>query len=197
MSDLNAYGSVDHYKSWGSLRKQLQDLLCDSLKDKITYFYTNYHKRNNTGMYGRASVNFEKTELVSFSWDIFFDVQWKAESQTPITDKDRQRCGGTWEAQKEIHERLMREDWMPGGELCHEDFIHAATLFLKTDVAAALNSENYLLRMFAYLDRRVGKRMLIKIKDEAETLPEWVKQFYRIRCEAEGLSNLVSKKYMT
>ena len=56
-----------------------------------------------------------------------------------------------------------------------------------TDIAASLQSENYLLRVFAYLDRRVGKRTLVKIRDDVEKLPEWVKQFYNIRCEAEGI----------
>ncbi len=59
---------------------------------------------------------------------------------------------------------------------------------LKTDIPSSLASDNYLLRVFAYMDRRVGKRTLIKIKDDAEKLPEWVKQFYRIRCEAENIS---------
>ena len=37
------------------------------------------------------------------------------------------------------------------------------------------------------MDRRVGKRTLVKIKDEVEKLPEWVKQFHRIRCEEDGI----------
>ena len=39
-----------------------------------------------------------------------------------------------------------------------------------------------------YMDRRVGKRTLIRIKDDVEKLPEWVKQFYRLRCEAENIN---------
>jgi len=37
------------------------------------------------------------------------------------------------------------------------------------------------------MDRRVGKRTLIKIKDDVEKLPDWVKQFYQIRCEADSI----------
>ena len=54
------------YKSWSNLKKQMNDLLCDSLKGKITYFYTNYHEVHNA--YGRATINFNKKELVAFSW---------------------------------------------------------------------------------------------------------------------------------
>ena len=76
---------------------------------------------------------------------------------------------------------------MPQGTLCHNDFLDAVTTYLKIDIPTALSSDNYILRAFTYLDRRVGKRTLIKIKDDVEALPEWVKQFYRIRCEAEGI----------
>lgn len=71
--------------------------------------------------------------------------------------------------------------------MCETDFINAITAYLKTDVATSLRSDNYLLRVFAYMDRRVGKRTLIKIKDEVEKLPGWAKQFYQIRCEADGI----------
>ena len=76
---------------------------------------------------------------------------------------------------------------MPNCTLCETDFINSLTIYLKTDIATARNSDNYLLRVFACMDRRVGKRMLVKIKDEVKKLPDWVKQFYQIRCEADGI----------
>ena len=54
------------YKSWSNLKKQMNDLLCDSLKDKTTYFYTSYHEVHNA--YGRATINYCKKEIVAFSW---------------------------------------------------------------------------------------------------------------------------------
>ena len=72
--------------------------------------------------------------------------------------------------------------------LCEADFINSITIFLKTDIATSLHSDNYLLRIFAYMDRRVGKRTLVKIRDEVELLPDWVTQFYWIRCEADGIT---------
>ena len=57
---------------------------------------------------------------------------------------------------------------MPNCTLCETDFINSLTIYLKTDIATARNSDNYLLRVFACMDRRVGKRMLVKIKDEVK-----------------------------
>lgn len=165
------------YKSWSNLKKQMEDFLCDSLKDRISYFYTRYHK--DRGSFGRATINLDKTEIIAFSWDVGIDNQWDDEYKACLENKEID--------QATIHNQLMNEKWMQQGTFCHHDFLEAVTIYLKTDIATALNSENYILRAFAYMDRRVGKRTLTKIKDEIENLPEWVKQFYQIRCEAEGI----------
>ena len=176
------------YKSWGNLKKQMNNLLCDALKNKISYFYTTYREVHDT--YGRATINCERKELVAFSWQMRYE-QWEDEYKIlNNTNVDIQHLGSlseVWERQKRIQKELSKEKWMPECILCDGDFICAVTQYLKTNITSALNSDNYILRVFAYMDRRVGKRTLIKIKEDAEALPEWVKQFYLIRCEAEGL----------
>ena len=162
------------YKSWSNLKKQMNDLLCDSLKDKITYFYTSYHEVHNA--YGRATIRYGEKELVAFSW-----VEMYAQ--------EREVSRLSAEGKKVSYEELEKEKWMPECTLCEADFLSALTVYLKNDIAASLCSDNYLLRIFAYLDRRVGKRTLARIKDDVDTLPEWVKQFYQIRCEAEGVAS--------
>ena len=160
------------YKSWSNLKKQMNDLLCDSLKDKISYFYTSYHDVHNA--YGRATINYKKKELVVFSWVEMYEQEYEI---------SRLLREGKIVSYKE----LQNEKWILEGILCDEDFIQSLTIYLKTDIATSLHSDNYLLRIFAYMDKRVGKRTLVKIKDEVNQLPEWVKQFYRIRCDAEGI----------
>ncbi len=167
--------SKSKYKSWSNLKKQMNDLLCASLKGKISYFYTSYHEVHNA--YGRATILYNKKEVVAFSW-----VEMYAQEQ---------EVSQLYSEGKAVsYGELENGKWMTECKLCDADFIHSLTIYLKTDIAAALHSDNYLLRIFAYLDRRVGKRTLIKIKDEVEALPEWVQQFYQLRCEAEGIVSL-------
>lgn len=176
------------YKSWSNLKKQMNGLLCDALKDKITYFYTSYHEVHNA--YGRATINYCKKEIVAFSWikqyEQEFDImeQYKKMDNVPSAVEDFK---GMMRAYEIAIDMAYKEKWMPECILCEGDFINAITVYLKTDVTSALGSDNYILRVFAYMDRRVGKRTLMKIKDEVEALPEWVKQFYHIRCEAEAI----------
>ena len=99
-----------------------------------------------------------------------------------------QEASGLYQEGKTVsYEEMEKGKWIPECILCDADFINSITIYLKTAITAALHSPNYLLRVFAYLDRRVGKRTLVKIKDEVEPLPEWVKQFYQIRCDAEEI----------
>jgi len=50
-------------------------------------------------------------------------------------------------------------------------------------IQAALQSENYIIRILAVMDRRVGKRTLMRIAadKEYEKYPVWVQQFYELR----------------
>ena len=173
------------YKSWSNLKKQMHDLLCDSLKDRISYFYTSYHEVHNA--YGRATINYCKKEIAAFSWIERYAQQRDIIEQYKKMDNDSLVFGECMLAYEFANTTATKEKWMPNCTLCETDFINSLTIYLKTDIAASLNSDNYLLRVFAYMDRRVGKRTLIKIKDEVEKLPEWVKQFYQIRCEADGI----------
>lgn len=47
----------------------------------------------------------------------------------------------------------------------------------------ALESENYIIKILAILDRRVGKRTLKQIAAEGayRQYPAWVRQFYELR----------------
>lgn len=168
------YNEKSEYKSWGKLKKQMKDMLCDSLKDKISYFYTTY--RSNMNEYGRGSINYLKNEIAAFSGyacrEQWADIcEYKDENSS----------------YENVIDTLMNESWMDNCILCDSDFVQSMTIYLKTNIETSLHSENYLLRVFAYMDRRVGKRTLEKIKCDVEKMPEWVKQFYQIRCEADGI----------
>jgi hypothetical protein len=67
------------------------------------------------------------------------------------------------------------------------DIPWAMKKYLNQDIAASLEDEDPLVRMFAILDRRVGKRTLKEIAETVSNQPEWLQQFYRLRLDAEGI----------
>ena len=79
----------------------------------------------------------------------------------------------------------LKEKWEKEGTLSDWDFLQAATDFLQLSITEALESDNCLIRIFAILDRRVGKRTIMRIKDSGiyKSYPEWVQQFYKLRFE--------------
>ena len=161
--------SMDHYKSWPGLNKRLSGLLCDPLKGRISYFLTRYHTVHDA--YGRASIRLDGNELVCFSWI----EQYRQEGDLHALWEGT----GRWDSQN----AALKEKWDQAGTYCEMDFLSAALAFLQMPIRAALDSENYMIKIFAILDRRTGARTLKAIADSGEflTYPDWVKQFYCLR----------------
>lgn len=164
---------MTHYKSWQYLNKQLKERLCDELRGRITYFLTRYHAVHNA--YGRAAIRLDGKELAVFTWNNSYLLEY-AENRL-------------WEnnAPKEEYQKLERE-FAEKCILSEWNFLRAAVDFLQTPVSDALNSENYLLKILAVMDRRVGKRTLQKLVESEvyKSYPEWVRQFYELRLSADG-----------
>lgn len=160
---------MNHYKSWAELNKQLTDLLCDELKHRLSYFLTRYHKVHNS--YGRAAVRLDNREMVCFSWIEMYHQESDLNKLWKQT--------GVWDDKDQI----LKKKWDEDATYCEMDFLSAATLFLQMPIIDALDSDNYMIRMFAIVDRRIGKRTLEKIREKGdyESFPIWVKQFYELR----------------
>jgi N12 class adenine-specific DNA methylase len=83
----------------------------------------------------------------------------------------------------------MQPVWNETCILCEWDFLSAVLEYRNLSIQDALNSEDYIIKTFAILDKRVGKRTLQKIK-EAEgykQYPQWARQFYELRLETASL----------
>ena len=66
-------------------------------------------------------------------------------------------------------------------------FYNAFVEFDNQDIEASLKSENLIVKIFAVLDRRVGKRRLRIMKETIMEEPDTFQEFYAIRVKAEGL----------
>lgn len=159
----------NHYKSWSGLKKQLTERLCDELQGRVDYFLTRYHKVHNS--YGRAAIFVDGKERADFTW---LDMYQQ--------DIDSWSCGSTTE-----EELLLQKKWNQDKILSDYDFLTSATRYLQMNIQEALQSDDYIIRSLAIMDRRAGKRTIEKCKDSGEylSLPEWVRQFYELRFSAK------------
>lgn len=160
---------MNHYPSWSRLNRQLSDRLCDELKNRLSYFLTRYHKVHNS--YGRAAIRLDNRELVCFSW---IEMVHQEADLHELWEET-----GAWND----HDPGLKNKWDADAAYCDMDFLAAATSFLQTPIKEALYSDNYIIRIFAIVDRRIGKRTLRKIRESGEfqNFPAWVRQFYDLR----------------
>ena len=77
----------------------------------------------------------------------------------------------------------MKNGWAETCTLCEWDFLSAVLEFRNLSIQDALNSEDYIIKVLAILDKRVAKRTLQKVKEaeEYKKYPDWVWQFYELR----------------
>lgn len=162
---------MEKYKSWSGLSKQLTDNLCDALKSRITFFLTRYHSVHDS--YGRAAIRLDGKELVVFSWVEMYHQEadtselWKVDRERPYDEMVEE----------------LKPKWDADCTYSEMDFLDAALTFRNMSIKDALDSENYIIKILAILDKRIGKRTLDQIKTANEYLqyPPWVQQFYHLR----------------
>ena len=166
---------ISTHRHWGDIRKLLeQDILCDSLRGRVRYFATRYRQAHDQT--GRVCILIDDEEIISMPFQTENEIYSEVYRRWPGSGKSRAELTG--EVSEEFHERGI---YYPG------DFGDALDEFLSNQISDSLCSDNWLVRLLAILDRRTGKRNLVKLKDELHSLPDWLQYFYRLRLESEHL----------
>lgn len=164
--------------TWSGTRKKLEeDYLCPALRGRVRYFATTYRESHDQGM-SRAAILVDGTEVLKSDCVTYFHVLW----QRARDYQDEQ--GLNWREAALRAGQTVLED----GLFDLWDFYAAFREFDNQRIGASLSSENPLVRVFALLDRRVGKRRLAALEDTMEQELDWVRPFYLLRMEAEGLT---------
>lgn len=178
-------------RSWSSIRKELeQNYLCEKLQGRVQYFLTHYHDAHDE--HGRFCVRVDGEEIVfanpyNEGWQFHYANQLQKERNVP-------RREWTGKGKKFLYEeenRAIEEEAFlmaaREGKLTMYDITSAIEIYLDSDIRESVLSDNPVIRMFAVLDRRVGKRTLAKMKEELEKQPEWLQRVYRLRMEVEEI----------
>lgn len=168
--------------SWSGMRKYLeQEMIADCLKGRVRYNCTAY-----TGMDGCRifEIFIDKKLVKQFSWETvntyFIDNNISASAR-------HKHPAGTAEYWEGFWETLDRVPMNSRTEYTDEEFCEALEQYRNQPIQHSISSENPLVRMFAVLDRRVGKRTLKSISEHEDIQPEWLNQLCKLRVEAENL----------
>lgn len=158
--------------TWTKIRYKLEkEYLAEALKGKIRYFATSYSKCPDHE--GRAAILFEGKQVISGS----YCEQWSKAEMLPKDDTLKIRLSREFP--------FIDNTALKYGQFDQRCFYNAFNEFDNQSIELSINSDNLLIRIFAILDRRVGKRTLYKIKENILNEPEIFKQFFNIRMNAE------------
>ena len=150
--------------TWSGIRKKLEtEYLAQSLQGHIQYYVTSYSKSPDHE--GRAAIRYDGKEIIKGCY-------WNNWSKAGMFPQD------------EKYEKRIKVENAYMDQRC---FYNAFAEFDNQDIETSLKSENLIVKIFAVLDRRVGKRRLKIMKETIMDESDTFQEFYAIRVKAEGL----------
>lgn len=179
--------SMSH--SWSKTRKILEEeMLCESLKGRVQYFLTQYHGAHDH--HGRFCIRVDGKEYVHanpFNERYSFEEEKRIKAEQHVPRREWTSSRFLYDEENRIIEDQVYAQMVHDNKMEIYHVTSAIEEYLQSDIQTALASSNEMIRLLAVLDRRVGKRTLEKLKDEVDKQPEWLKKFYLLRLEAEGI----------
>ncbi len=160
--------------TWSGIRHKLEnEYLAESLRERIQYYCTSYSRSPDHS--GRAAIRLDGEEIIRGCY-------WNNWCKAHLFPKDEK-----YEKRMQMNFTFMDETALQLGVFDQHCFYVAFEQFDNQSIEESLCSDDLIVRIFAILDRRVGKRRLLRIKDTLTDEDEIFGTFLAIRAQAEGL----------
>lgn len=178
-------------QSWSGIRKRLEeDLICDSLKGRVRYFITKY--KNSHDESGRIAIIVDGKEIIQGNIFKYYkgyrEIERFLKCEFNVTPRFWNGKEIENENENEKVEKYIDEIRLEEGIFDVWQFTNAVDEFLSLSIEENLTSTSPLIRLLSIMDRRVGKRRLLKIKDSILNQPIWLQYFYELRIKSEGIN---------
>ena len=161
-------------KRWSNIRKKLEtEYLAKNLQGHIQYYATSYSRSPDHE--GRAVIRYDGQEIMKGCyWN-----NWLKASLFPKDEKYENRISRDM--------AYIDDTALKLGVFDQRCFYAAFAEFDNQSIESSLKSDDLIVRIFAILDRRIGKRRLELMKESITSEPETFQTFYAIRTKAEGI----------
>lgn len=165
--------------SWSNMRKYLEkEMLTENLHGRARYNCTSYVGMDGCRIF---EIYIDNKLIKQFSWETvntYFAKNSNKKISKPMS------IGEYWDG---FWQLIDNTSIQCRSEYTDNEFCEALSNYRNQSIQESINSHNPLVRMFAILDRRIGKRTLINLKDTLEKQPEWLKIFYQLRLDLENI----------
>ncbi|MGL4694858.1 SF0329 family protein [Enterococcus larvae] len=158
--------------TWSGIRNKLEkEYLAESLRGHIHYYATSYSKSPDHN--GRAAIRYDGKEIIKGCyWNTWLNTKSFSRENDSVTA-----------------ESAYMDDTVSLGAFDQQSFYAAFAEFDNQSIETSLESNDPLVRIFAVLDRRVGKRKLKNMQDNILDEPAAFQAFYAIRVKAENIGS--------
>jgi hypothetical protein len=170
---------------WSKLRTALKERVAPSLGDRLAVHQARY--RRTLEEVGRIWITLDGRELIAFDTNSYVarraQIAHDMRSGTgPFALSAASNLAEYRAADQAAIDFLRR-----AGEYDDYSALHDLEAFLSLPIEEALVSPSPLVRGLAVVDRRVGKRRLLRLGEQHDEHP-FVREMYAARCAAEGIS---------
>ena len=166
--------------SWSGMRKYLEhEMLAECLCERVRYNCTTYVGMDGCRIF---EVYIDNKLLKRFSWETvntYFIKNGYKENSNPSG------IGEYWHGFWALMDTVPMKS---RSEYTDDEFCDALEKYRNQSIKDSINSENPIERMFAVLDRRIGKRTIASFKESLENQPEWLRSLYCLRLDSENIS---------
>ena len=160
--------------TWSGIKKKLEtEYLAQSLRGHIQYYATSYSKSPDHE--GRAAIRYDGKEIIKGCY-------WNNWMRAELFPRDEK-----WEKRMTTENAYMDDTALKLGVFDQRCFYRAFEEFDNQSIEESLASDNLIVRIFAILDRRTGKRRLLLIQKTIKDEPETFQEFFAIRAKAENI----------
>ena len=183
--------------TWNKLKQNLESFLCPALYGRVEYRATSYRYLPDKA--GICYIAVDKKNVLNMS-DITTLIRWyqteqeiknDSDIQIPINNEEieavRKETKGIPEDRLQVIARgrklseYAKELLAAQSSLSKSNFIVVANKFLSTSIEESLESNDILLNILALVDRRVGKKRILKMNEKMRLKHPIVQYFYELR----------------
>ncbi len=159
---------------WSKTKKALMERMAPSLRGKVVYDleYCRPHYRTDPPATSKCTCFY-------CAYHRFFQIIINKKDKVMIANNKVYRINDGW---------ITAEAKKNAGLFEMSDVAKAMHLYLNVySVQECLNGTDPLLYLFAVMDRRIGKRTLLRLYQEREHRQQWLWRFLELRLDAEGI----------
>ncbi len=168
---------------WSQLKKRFEETFAESAQGRVQIWATRY--RDSHDQAGECWVTFDKEQIINMA-DLTYCKAYYGEAQRIREQGDCLDYTNDEQKEAYFHAYDQAQDRATENSIFHsEDLKIAMEEYLNVSVDEALDSSSPLLRAFALLDRRFGKRRLLAFNPLNKHPIE--QKFYELRCLLDGV----------